>query len=435
MREGETLCRLVVVLGLLGVGRAACAQPSIPKARIPAELPAGLRQRIEGLYAADAHQRARAATRLLGRPEQVGPAIPFLVAMLHDNAVLHGEAELMRLDLIPSVGRVFSYPNSPGEHAAETLARIGRRAARPVVDALLVPLKGRDAAGRANAIRALGEMLRTIGPEEGERAGAARTLDPLVAALRDRQPKAREYAAVVLEKLASPRAIAPLIAALDKERTTRVRAAVAAALGAVGDPRPVGPLVAVLENAAEPPEVRIGAAQALGRIGDPRAAGPLAAALKDNHWRVRRAALAVAGVVRDFRVLRPLLVRALRDEEWRVRAAAARAATALAELKDPAALDVLAAALADKQPNVRARAAQALGEVRDPRAVPPLVAVLRKDQNSYVRWHAARALGDLEDPRAVKALTAAVNDGDEIVKNTARRALEKIRKAAQLPSI
>jgi len=436
MKRPENLSRLLVLLGLLIVGRAACAQPSIPKERIPADLPAEVRQNIEGLYSADAQQRARAARRLVGQPHETAPAIPFLIAMLHDNAVLHSKAELMRLDMISSYSRVFSYPNTPGEHAAETLARIGRREVRPMLDALLVPLKARDSAGRANAIRALGEMLRMMEWEGRMPAEAGRVLEPLMAALSDRDPNAREYAAVVLGKLASPRAIGPLIAVLQKDRSEGVRAAVAAALGAVKDPRPVGPLIAVLGNPFEAVEARIAAAQALGKIGDPRAARPLTVALEDKDWRLRRAALAVAGVVRDLRRLRPLLIDALQDEQWRVRAVAAHAARALGELNDPAAFEVLAIALGDKQPNVRASAVRALAELKDPRVFARVVAVLREDQNSYVRWHAAAALGELGDPRAVEPLTAALKDEDEIVRKNARRALEKIKKkAAQLPPI
>ena len=101
----------------------------------------------------------------------------------------------------------------------------------------------------------------------------------------------------------------------------------------------------------------------------------------------------------------------------------------------PAALEFLTIALHDKQPNVRACATRSLAELNDPGAVVPLIVALREDQNSYVRWHAARALEQLADPRAVGPLTAALKDEDELVRTTARRALEKIKKALQTRTI
>lgn len=431
MRTVENLCRGLVLLGLLITGRAACAQPTIPKERIPEDVSAEVREHIEQLYSPDPKGRATAARRLLGRPEETAPAIPFLIAMLHDAVVLHDEAELRRLSLRSSFGTLFSFPNTPGEQAAETLARIGKTAGKPVADALVAPLSDQHPTVRANAIRALGEMLWGKGPAEREGLGAGRALQPLIVALKDRRPNVREYAAVTLEQLEGPHAVEPLIAALEEDASAKVRAAAAAALGAVKDPRPVGPLIATLGNPLERTEVRVAAAEALGKLGDPRAVEPLARGLKDQQWRVRVAALSVASLIRDFRLLRPLLVDALQDEQWRVRAAAAGAAAALGKLKDPAVLEILTIALHDKQPNVRACATRSLAELKDPRAVTPLIVVLREDQNAYVRWHAAMALEQLEDPRAVEPLTAALEDQDELVRTTARRALEKIKKAEQ----
>ena len=187
---------------------------------------------------------------------------------------------------------------------------------------------------------------------------------------------------------------------------------------------------ATLESAVEC--TRLGAFNYLGKPYD---FDKLVEALKEKDWRIRSAALAVADLIRDFRVLRRLLLAALTDEHWRVRSRAARATAVLGALNDPDAFDVMTAALEDKHPNVRARATEALAERKDARAVVPLIAVLREDPNSYVRRHAAIALGELKDPRAVRPLTAALNDESEVVKTSAKWALEKIRKAAQLHRI
>ena len=434
-KEMKRLARrvgLLVAIAASAWGSVGHAQPTISKQQIPPEIPAELSQRIEGLYSSDPQQRASAAMGLLGGPEEVAPAIPFLIAMLHDDAVLHDEAELQRLSMVSSYVRVFSFPNTPGEQAAETLAQIARRPGKPVVDALIVCLGDKNWIVRANGTRALGEMLWKMTPEDRQSATkGTHALESLVKALEDGQPRVRQYAAVVLRQLADPRAVPPLIAALKHDQSWETRAAAAAALATIRDPRAVEALIAALENPQERAEVRVNAAEALGKTKDLRALEPLTRALKDKDWHLRRAALSVADVIRDPRVLRPLLVDALQDKEWRVRERAAAAAVTLGKLKDPAVLELLTTVLHDGHPNVRAGATRSLAELKDPRAVPPLAAALREDDNSYVRWHAAMALEQFDDPRAVGPLTAALKDEDELVRTTARRALEKINKATQ----
>jgi HEAT repeat protein len=423
---------LLAVVAAWAWGSVGHAQPTIPKQQIPPDIAAELRQRLEELYSSDPKQRAGAAMRLVGKPQQVAPAVPFLIAMLHDDAVLYDDAELSRRSLISSYSRVFSYPNTPGERAAETLARIGGSAGKPVTDALIVCLTDNRALVRANATRALGEMLGKMGPEDREKAWRdSSALETLIKGLGDRQQKVRQYTAVVLRQLADPSAVEPLVATLKRDQSWEVREAAAAALAAIRDPRAVESLVAALENPGERVEVRVSAAEALGSTGDLRAVQPLTRALKNKDWRIRRAALAVADIIRDAHVLKPLLVDALQDKHWRVRESAAAKAVALGKLKDPAVLGLLIAALHDEHPNVRAGATRSLAELKDPRAVAPLAAALREDPNNYVRWHAALALEQFEDPRAVGPLTAALKDEDELVRTTARRALEKIQKATR----
>jgi len=417
--------------GVLGWGAAAHAQPSIPKDRIPSGIPAEVREGIERLYSSDPMERARAAGRLIGEAERATTAIPFLIAMFHDDTALYDDAQLIRRSLASSYASPFPFPNSPGEDAARALARIASRTGKPPIDALLVALKDKDRHVRANAIRALGETwhLKNL-----------RVLEPLVAGLEDECPKVRAYAArtlglMELEKLGTKDTlIVSLVARLDDE-DQKVRAEAARTLGSAKDSRAMEPLILVLKNPLEGPEVRKNAAEALGQIGDRGAVQPLVAALKDKDWRIRCAALSVANLIEDYRVLRPIVVGALQDEEWRVRGRAARAASVLGELKDPGGFEVMIVALSDKQPNVRASATQSLAELNDARAVTPLIAALRQDRNSYVRWHAAIALGKLDDSRAIGPLTAALKDESTVVKKSAQRALEKLSKAIQLPRI
>ena len=420
---------LIVLAGVLGWGAAGHAQPSIPKDRIPFGVPAEVRQRIERLYSSDPEERAGAAMHLIDEGERATPAIPFLIAMFHDDTALYDDAKLKARSMASSYASPFTFPNSPGENAAQALGRIASRTGKPPIDALLVALKNKDGHVRANSIRALGEIRHLENH---------RVLEPLVVGLKDKYPRVRAYAArtlglMELDKLGTKDSlIGSLVARLgDEDRT--VRAEAAQALGSTKDSRAVGPLIVVLENPFQGSEVRENAAEALSQIGDLGAVQPLVAALKDKDWRVRAAALTVADLIKDFRDLRPIVIGALQDKEWRVRARAARAASALSELKDPGSLKILIAGLSDTHPNVRARATESCAESKDPRTIIPLTAALREDPNSYVRWHAANALGELGDPGAIGPLTAALKDENELVRTSSRRALERIKKAIRLP--
>ncbi len=437
MSRIEKLVGLIVLAGVLGWGAAGHAQPSIPKDRIPSDMPAEVSQKYEKLYSSDPMERARAAMHLIGESKRATTAIPFLIAMFHDDTALYEDATLRARSLASSYGSPFPFPNSPGEDAARAVARIATRTGKPPIDALLVALKDKDRHVRANAIRALGEIKHLKGLRALE---LLRTLEPLVAGLEDECPKIRAFAArtlglMELEKLgANDSLIEGLVARLDDEDQT-VRAEAARTLGSAKDSRAMEPLILVLENPLEGPEVRKNAAETLGQIGDRGAVQPLVAALKDKDWRIRSAALSVANLIEDFRVLRPIVLDALQDKEWQVRGRAAGAAAVLGKLKDPGAFEVAIVALSDKQPNVRAYATQSLAELNDARAVTPLIAALRQDGNSSVRWRAAIALGKLGDPRAIGPLTAALKDRSGTVKLEAQRALEEISKAIQLRRI
>ena len=87
-------------------------------------------------------------------------------------------------------------------------------------------------------------------------------LEPLLAALKDKNPHVRVLAAVALEELENPKAVEALIAAL-KDEDFDVQASAARALGAINDIRAVDPLIAALKD--KKPEVRGSAAVRAGR--------------------------------------------------------------------------------------------------------------------------------------------------------------------------
>lgn len=144
-----------------------------------------------------------------------------------------------------------------------------------------------------------------------------RAVEPLIQALKDESFAVRTAAAKALTPLRDPRAVAPLIEALrnDRENSVQVEAALANmgppaveplcaalqdknvqvqrgaafALGGIRDARAVEPLIAMLHE-RDHWDVRATAANALGKLGDVRAVEPLNQALQDEHGDVRERA-------------------------------------------------------------------------------------------------------------------------------------------------
>jgi HEAT repeat protein len=131
-----------------------------------------------------------------------------------------------------------------------------------------------------------------------------------------------------------------------------------------------------------------------------RSLEPLLAALDNRDGRIREAAVAALGRLRDQRGTGPLLG-ALCDGDPFVRAAAVEALPRV--LRRDAALRRLIEALDDDDQLVRARAAKALGELGARDAIEPLFALLRREApGSWPQRAAATALECLgaAEPRA-----------------------------------
>jgi hypothetical protein len=122
--------------------------------------------------------------------------------------------------------------------------------------------------------------------------GCRRTDD--VSRLKNRKADVRREAANSLGVDQDPRAVGPLIDALD-DKDADVRQEAAWALGEIGDPRAVGPLIGKLKDPAA--NVRWQAVEALGKINGPRAVAPLIAALKDADADVREGATDALGQI------------------------------------------------------------------------------------------------------------------------------------------
>jgi hypothetical protein len=101
-----------------------------------------------------------------------------------------------------------------------------------------------------------------------------------------------------------------------------------------------------------------------------------------------------------------------------------RAAMALGELGDPAAVEALSRALKDENSGVRWEAAEALGKVGDPAT--GVLAVAMQDEDDDIRWRAAIALGEIGNEEAIEALVGALSDEDDYVRSRAANSLASI---------
>jgi HEAT repeat protein len=116
----------------------------------------------------------------------------------------------------------------------------------------------------------------------------------------------------------------------------------------------------------------------------------------------------------------------LKSSAARIRA---RAASQLAEARDPAIVPALIEALADTDAAVRRAAAKSLGEQRHAKAVPALVKALR-DGDMNVRFYAAHALGQIKDKASAKGLLVALHDPAYGVRDQAAWALRELHDPA-----
>jgi HEAT repeat protein len=174
-------------------------------------------------------------------------------------------------------------------------------------------------------------------------------------------------------------------------QTGPVSAAVRAveALGKIPDPRAVKLLRTCLQS--NEVAVRITAADSLGRVGGGEAVEALTACLRSKLVQVRVASVQALGKLKAAQAT-GVICKLLQDKEWEVRQ---EAAVALGRLKNPEACPLLAAALDDSDADVREAAAMALGKIGDRRAVGPLVLAL-KDEVASVRRIVAATLSRID---------------------------------------
>jgi HEAT repeat protein len=433
----KALSRLLatLVLGVLG-GAAARGKPTLPESSIPRDVPKDVGDQLVKLYSPDGPTRGYAAIKLARMGDRASPAVPFLVAMLGDDARLKIEERDREL---PSGARehwIYKLEReertSPGREAAKALALIGESHLGLLHEALQDP----NEKVRQHAALALGGIKsresaphlipRLKDPIQEVRMQAAKALgrindpsavEPLIAALGDVDWHVREQAAWALGEARDRRAIEPLIDRLGD--LVHVSEKAEKALNEIRDPRAFPLVVKKLQDPL--PAARKVAARILGRLGDPRAVPHLIEALRDQ-VDVQYEALTALGRLsgEDAERLGPNPARWQRWWEGEQAGAALRE-----HVEEKHVARLIATLRNETRWAYRARAARGLGRIGDPLAVEPLIAALY-DKDPGVRREAIWALDDLRDPRAIERLLESLDDVEKSVREEAWRALQHI---------
>jgi HEAT repeat protein len=262
-------------------------------------------------------------------------------------------------------------------------------------------------------------------------AEAVRAVPALIDAEADEDSVVREQACRALAHIGSP-ALPALIRALEHE-DPQVRGWSAEALGEIGDQRAVAPLVARLDREDEVDVVIADLARALGRIAleDAGVRAALGRAMARHNPRSYR------GVPYGLNWLGadvvPFLATLLHDDDPRVRAAAAQALNA--NRGAVAALPELIEALGDDDPSIRIAGACVLvnlGPLGKP-AVDRLLEIL-DDPDGNVRVWAALAFWKVsQQPEpAIAAFIAALEDPASAYHGMAAQALSEMGPQAKV---
>jgi HEAT repeat protein len=194
-------------------------------------IPEDVANQIKNLQSKKPYKRVKAANALGDMGYRAAPAVPYLIKALGDTK--KGKSlgnKMLSVVFLGGSGR------SVSTAARNSLVRIGA----PSVDPLIGALKDHNPRIRYNAALAFGSLAR-----EGIKALSAVPL--LIEALHDEDPKVRNFAARSLGDIEDQQAVEPLIHALQDE-DMGVRRDAAGALGKLKDQRAVWPLLDMLKE-------------------------------------------------------------------------------------------------------------------------------------------------------------------------------------------
>lgn len=288
-----------------------------------------------------------------------------------------------------------------------------------------------------------------------------RVIDALIPLLLD--PAVRRDTAFALAATRDPRAVDALLGLLARPigdaatDDAPARLDAVHALGHARDPRIVEaltPLATTPTDFAAAAAVRGGAVHALGLCRDQRAGGTLITLMGDQHEAICTAAAlglvdlldaderAIPSLVSNLQNWYPamrsiaadVLVRSGAAAEARLLAGLAAAdgnvrlgaASVLARMRHPRALEALIALMTHPDEALRAGAAHALGRAQDPDGIPAL-AQLARSAGMRSRIAAITALGRIRTTESVAALVAMAGEPHALVRGEVARALGESR--------
>jgi HEAT repeat protein len=247
-------------------------------------------------------------------------------------------------------------------------------------------------------------------------------IEPLIVAFKDEHIYVRQAAAEAMRQIGTP-AIEPLIAALGGS-DINVHQTTVDALSKIGAPA-VEPLIATLKHQKE--NVRLGAAEALIKIGAP-VVRPLIDALGNARQMEREAGIALAQLAN----LKPLVAKLKADFGTTVDAI-------MKSDNSEAIFEAIgvynkAADLKSECENMLPVALRILKHIDDIRAVEMLIAAI-KNKDDDVSQAAVEALGRIGGTNAIKSLVTAVHDDRRKIRETATESLVRIGKPAVEPLV
>jgi cellulose synthase operon protein C len=290
---------------------------------------------------------------------------------------------------VPALVRKLSETDESVKMAA--VGALGQLGAIEAIDTLVEQLTSGSDGYRAKVANALGEIAATPGAgKAGE--DAMRTL---VENLADANARAAARdALLVAGRAAVPALVAHLGGALKGDPKTAV-----GLLAEHGDARATSALTAELERGRVPVSFVL---KALGATNDPAALVPVLAALANKDAGIRLAAMdALRPLLGDDARAGDVLVEHLADESLEVRVLAAEY---VGSLKFAGATTKLVALTGSGNPmRLRRAAIDSLGEIGSPTATTALLSVLREGP-AELHDAAATALAYLDDPGAIEPL-------------------------------
>lgn len=297
----------------------------------------------------------------------------------------------------------------------QILARLGKSA----TPTLIHVLKEAHPVTRARAAEVLGQT----------RDRAA--LPALREALQSAFYTVRVQAALALGQIRDSQAI-PRLEEATRDLEPAVRSAAAHALGSFADPRTFEKLGDLLLDDPQI-EVRQAAAQALGMTQRMEAIPLLFDALRDSFWWYEREVgldELLDAITNMGKGAIPELIEALHDPDGTVRKLAA---SLLARLPDPRALEPLSISLYDTHFDVCQASANALATLGRP-ALPVFLDALHHPE-AWIRQQAILGLTRLDEPEVVPALLGSMNDENAEVRKQVIQSLAKLHASSALPAL